>query len=130
MDKNSLIKEWGPILDRYEPVKVLGAGSYGKVIEAIDKVTKKKVAIKKINELFVDLVDSKRVLREITLLRFMKNRFIVELLDIEYDKNDKDFDCIYLVFECLPSDLRKLIKSSSYLTIDDVFTVVLFFIEI
>ena len=42
MDKSSLTKEWGPILDRYEPVKVLGAGSYGKVIEAIDKVTKKK----------------------------------------------------------------------------------------
>lgn len=46
MDKNSLVKEWGPILERYEPIKVLGAGSYGKVIEATDKVTKKKVAIK------------------------------------------------------------------------------------
>ena len=98
----------GPILNKYEPVKVLGAGSYGKVIEAIDKSTKKKVAIKKINELFVDLVDSKRVLREITLFRFMKNRFIVELLDIDYDRNDKDFECIYLIFECLPSDLKNL----------------------
>jgi mitogen-activated protein kinase 1/3 len=120
MDKSSLVKEWGPILDKYEPIKVLGAGSYGKVIEAIDKSTQKKVAIKKVNELFVDLVDSKRVLREITLLRFMKNRFIVELLDIEYDRNDKDFDCIYLIFECLPSDLKKLIKSSCFLKMDDV----------
>ena len=120
MDKNSLIKEWGPILDKYEPTQVLGQGSYGKVIAAIDKTTKKKVAIKKVNELFEDLVDSKRVLREITLLRFMKNRFIVELLDIEYDKKDKNFDCIYLIFECLPSDLKKLIKSSTFLTMDDV----------
>ena len=120
MDKNSLIKEWGPILDKYEPLQVLGAGSYGKVISAIDKTTKKKVAIKKVNELFEDIVDSKRVLREITLLRFMKNQFIVELLDIEYDKKNKNFDCIYLIFECLPSDLKKLIKSSSYLTMDDV----------
>ena len=120
MDKNSLAKEWGPILDRYEPVKVLGAGSYGKVIEAIDKTTKNKVAIKKVNELFEDIVDSKRVLREITLLRFMKNQFIVELLDIEYDKKNKNFDCIYLIFECLPSDLKKLIKSSCFLTMDDV----------
>ena len=84
MDKNFLIKEWGSILDRYEPIKVLGSGSYGKVIEAIDKTCEKKVAIKKINELFLDLIDTKRVLREITLLRFMKNRFIVELLDIEH----------------------------------------------
>ena len=120
MDKSSLVKEWGPILDKYEPIKVLGAGSYGKVIEAIDKSTKKKVAIKKVNELFLDLVDTKRILREITLLRFMKNRFIVELLDIEYDRKDKNFDCIYLIFECLPSDLKKLIKSSSYLKMDDV----------
>ena len=120
MDKSSLVKEWGPILDKYEPIKVLGAGSYGKVIESIDKSTQKKVAIKKVNELFVDLVDSKRVLREITLLRFMKNRFMVELLDIEYDRNDKDFDCIYLIFECLPSDLKKLIKSSCFLKMDDV----------
>ena len=120
MDKNSLVKEWGPILNKYEPIQVLGAGSYGKVIEAIDKKTKKKVAIKKVNELFEDIVDSKRVLREITLLRFMKNQFIVELLDIEYDSKDKNFDCIYLIFECLPSDLKKLIKSSSFLTMDDV----------
>ena len=120
MDKNSLIKEWGPILDKYEPTQVLGQGSYGKVIAAIDKTTKKKVAIKKVNELFEDIVDSKRVLREITLLRFMKNQFIVELLDIEYDRNNKNFDCIYLIFECLPSDLKKLIKSSTFLTMDDV----------
>ena len=120
MDKNSLIKEWGPILDKYEPIKILGSGSYGKVVEAIDKITKKKVAIKKINELFIDLIDTKRVLREITLLRFMKNPFIVELLDIVYDKGNDNFDCIYLIFECLPSDLKKLIKSNNYLTLDDV----------
>ena len=120
MDNNSLKKEWGSILDRYEPVKFLGSGSYGKVIEAIDKVTKKKVAIKKINDLFVDIIDTKRVLREITLLRFMKNPFIVKVLDILYNKDEKTFDSIYLIFECLPSDLKKLIKSSNYLTIDDV----------
>ena len=120
MDKNSLEKEWGPILDRYEPIKVLGSGSYGKVVEAIDKTTNKNVAIKKINELFVDLIDTKRILREITLLLFMKNQFIVELLDIIYNKTEKDFDCLYLIFECLPSDLKKLIKSSNYLTLDDI----------
>ena len=120
MDNNSLKKEWGSILDRYEPVKFLGSGSYGKVIEAIDKETKKKVAIKKINDLFVDIIDTKRVLREITLLRFMKNPFIVKVLDILYNKDEKTFDSIYLIFECLPSDLKKLIKSSNYLTIDDV----------
>ena len=46
MDKNSLIKEWGPILDKYEPTQVLGQGSYGKVIAAIDKKIKKMLAKK------------------------------------------------------------------------------------
>jgi mitogen-activated protein kinase 1/3 len=68
-DKKQIIKEWKPILDKYEPIKVLGSGSYGQVIEAINKSTKKKVAIKRVTCLFEDLIDTKRILREITLLR-------------------------------------------------------------
>jgi mitogen-activated protein kinase 1/3 len=120
MDNNSFTKEWGPILDRFEPLRIIGSGSYGKVIEAIDKIKKTRVAIKRINDLFIDLIDTKRILREITLLLFMKNPFIVELLDIIYDKTKKDFNCIYLIFELLPSDLKKLIKSNNYLSMDDV----------
>ena len=120
MDNNSFTKEWGPILDRFEPLRIIGSGSYGKVIEAIDKIKKTRVAIKRINDLFIDLIDTKRILREITLLLFMKNPFIVELLDIIYDKTKKDFNCIYLIFEFLPSDLKKLIKSNNYLSMDDV----------
>ena len=120
MDKNTFTKEWGPILNRFEPLRIIGSGSYGKVIEAIDKINKKRVAIKRINDLFIDLIDTKRILREITLLLFMKNPFIVELLDIMYDTTRKDFDCIYLIFEYLPSDLKKLIKSNNYLSMDDV----------
>ena len=88
VDKKQSIKDWKPILEKYEPLKVLGSGSYGHVIEAYEKGTKRKVAIKRINSLFEDLIDTKRILREITLLRFMKNQFIVELLDIMYDKDD------------------------------------------
>ena len=120
MNKKSLIPEWGPILSKYTPVKVLGSGSYGKVIEATEIKTKRKVAIKRIDSLFEDLIDTKRILREITLLRFMKNQFIVELLDIEYDKTNPDFDSIFLIFECLPSDLKKIFRSSMQLNTTDV----------
>ena len=88
--------------------------------EAYEKGTKRKVAIKRINSLFEDLIDTKRILREITLLRFMKNQFIVELLDIMYDKDDPNFDTIFLIFECLPSDLKKIIKSNLHLNMIDV----------
>ena len=120
MEKNPTLKEWRPILEKYEPVKVLGSGSYGQVIEAHSKETKKKVAIKRVSGLFEDLIDTKRVLREITLLRFMKNQFIVELQDIIYDKDDPKFDTIFLIFECLPSDLKKIIKSNLHLNMLDV----------
>ena len=90
--------------------------STNSVLNSPEKLEKRKVIqISKNGKNIQKKIESK-----ITLLRFMKNRFIVELLDIEYDKKDPDFDCIYLIFECLPSDLKKLIKSSSYLTIDDV----------
>ena len=120
MESSQTLKEWKPILGKYEPLKVLGSGSYGQVIQARNKETNKIVAIKRVMGLFEDLIDTKRILREITLLRFMKNQFIVELQDIIYDKNDPNFDTIFLIFECLPSDLKKIIKSNIHLTILDV----------
>lgn len=120
VEANQTMKEWMPILDKYEPLKVLGSGSYGQVIQAKNKLTNQTVAIKRVMGLFEDLIDTKRILREITLLRFMKNQFIVELLDIIYDRDDENFDTIFLIFECLPSDLKKIIKSNIHLTILDV----------
>lgn len=67
----------------YEVKKQIGSGSYGNVCEAIHKATGQKVAIKKILNLFQDEVDSKRMLREIRILRKLnKNSNIVKLYDI------------------------------------------------
>jgi serine/threonine protein kinase len=49
----------------FQIVKQMGSGSYGKVCEAIHVPTKRKIAIKKILNLFEDAVDTKRLLREI-----------------------------------------------------------------
>lgn len=61
--------------DRYEFIKRVGYGAYGVVCSAQDKQTGEKVAIKKISKAFQDLVDAKRVLREIKILS--KARFLV-----------------------------------------------------
>jgi len=42
-------------------------------VEAMHKPTQKKVAIKKLNNIFEDTIDCKRILREITLLRKLKH---------------------------------------------------------
>ena len=54
------------------------------VYAAIDTKTKEKVAIKKLNKL-EDIVDAKRILREIRILRSLKNENILELVNIMYD---------------------------------------------
>ena len=57
-------KEWEVGKD-YEIKKVIGWGSYGKVAEAIHKPSGRRVAIKKMLNLFEDVIDTKRLLREI-----------------------------------------------------------------
>ena len=60
-----LQKEWEGIGEEYEIKKVIGWGSYGKVAEAEHKPSGRKVAIKKLLNLFEDVIDTKRLLREI-----------------------------------------------------------------
>ena len=99
----------------YEIQKQLGSGAYGYVVEAIQKSTGKKVAIKKIKELFDDIIDAKRILREITLLRKINHPNVVKIVDILEPKDLKNFQTIYIIMDFCTSDLKKLFKSPIYL---------------
>ena len=57
---------------KYTDLRPIGGGSYGFVCSAMDTQNREKVAIKKIANVFHDLVDAKRILREIKLLRHFK----------------------------------------------------------
>ena len=50
---------------RYEVKKLLGRGSYGVVVEAWDHLKGRKVAIKKINDIFGYFENTKRIYREV-----------------------------------------------------------------
>lgn len=54
--------------DKYEYIKQIGHGAYGVVCSAYDHKSKTKVAIKKVPKAFEDLIDAKRIVREIKLL--------------------------------------------------------------
>lgn len=54
---------------RFEHFKIVGKGAYSVVASATDTTTGEKVAIKRINEVFYDTHEAKKVLREIRLLR-------------------------------------------------------------
>lgn len=57
------------VSSRYKLGKVIGTGAYGVVVAAEDTLTGTRVAIKKVPHWLNDLVDAKRVLREVKLLR-------------------------------------------------------------
>ena len=108
----------------YEVIKLLGQGSYGAVASAIHKPTGTKVAIKQMKGVFEDEVDCKRILREIAILKSLKNRFVVGLFDLIEPTDTKNFDTIYLVLQLAESDLKKVIKSAIYLEQKHISTVV------
>ncbi|CDW81215.1 UNKNOWN [Stylonychia lemnae] len=108
----------------YECEKLLGTGSYGSVCMATQKSTGKKVAIKKMESIFEDEIDCKRILREITLLRKLKHPFVVELIEILAPTDPKNFNTLYTVMEYAESDLKKVIKSSIHLQLVHIQTII------
>lgn len=60
-----------------------GKGTYGTVISAQDLEQNKKVAIKKLRRVN-DVVDAKRILREIRILKALKHENILGLSDVFY----------------------------------------------
>ena len=108
----------------YKCEKLLGSGSYGSVAMAAQLSTGKKVAIKKMDNIFDDETDCKRILREITLLRKLKHPCIVELVEILMPKDPKSFSTIYVVMEYAESDLKKILKSSINLEILHIQTII------
>lgn len=46
---------------RYQVLSIVGDGSYGIVVRALDTQTNTHVAIKKVQNVFSDLIDAKRV---------------------------------------------------------------------
>jgi len=108
----------------YEIVKQIGSGSYGYVVEAIQKSTGKKVAIKRLNKIFDDTIDCKRILREVTLLRKLKYANLVNIIEILEPTDLKNFDTIYVVMEYAQSDLKKLLKSPIHLEMIHIQTLI------
>mmetsp|Transcript_116182 Transcript_116182/g.369713 ORF Transcript_116182/g.369713 Transcript_116182/m.369713 type:complete len:384 (+) Transcript_116182:129-1280(+) len=90
---------------------VLGTGAYGCVAEAKDHETKRKVAIKQAKHLLDDLIDAKRILREIAILSKLDHPHIVALHDVVVPSDLKDFNEIYIVLEICDSDLKKLCRA-------------------
>lgn len=97
-----------------ELVKKVGSGAYGTVASFQDPKSGTKLAVKKITNAFHDLIDGKRILREVRLLRSFKHDNIISILDM-YPPDGPDFDDIYIVTDLMETDLHRVIYSKQVL---------------
>jgi len=104
---------------RYKFVRYLGKGAYGIVGEFVDTKTNTKVAIKKIplasghlESVQEQIIDTKKILREIVIMYFFKHNNIINLRHVMARQEGK---CIWLllVLDLMDADLQKAIKNSS-----------------
>lgn len=103
---------------RYQGLRPIGDGSYGFVASGVDQISGEKVAVKKISDVFQDVVDAKRILRELKLLRhFSKHENIITIYDImAVDPDTIRFNDIYIVTNLYESDLERIIQSRQALS--------------
>jgi len=99
---------------RLEFIKKVGSGAYGTVASFSDPDTQTKIAVKKITDAFHDLIDGKRILREVKLLRSFKHDNIISILDL-YPPDHPDFDDIYIITDLMETDLHRVIYSKQVL---------------
>ena len=77
---------WMTVVKKYQPIKLIGKGSYGDVVEALDLNTHQRVAIKYISNCDNAEYASVKTLREIQILRILteipQNKHVVKILDL------------------------------------------------
>jgi len=95
---------------RYKCMKYLGEGAYGVVVEALDKQTNDKVAIKKISP-FEHQTFCQRTLREMRILRSLQHENIIDIKDFICEKTVDIIKDIYIVQSLMETDLHKLLRS-------------------
>lgn len=98
----------------------IGYGAFGVVWAVTDPRDGKRVALKKMPNVFQNLVSAKRVYREVKMLCFFHHENIVSALDLLQPPHLDFFQEIYVITELMASDLHKIIVSNQPLTSDHV----------
>jgi serine/threonine protein kinase len=104
--------------EKYVPIKAIGKGAYGVVCSAKNSQTGEKVAIKKITNAFENLVDARRTLREMKLLRYLQHENVIAVRDILRPPTKEAFNDVYIVYELMDTDLHQIIRSPQALSDD------------
>ncbi|XP_064620351.1 serine/threonine-protein kinase NLK-like [Lineus longissimus] len=103
-----------------QPDRPIGYGAFGVVWSVTDPRDGKRVALKKMPNVFQNLISCKRVYRELKMLCHFKHDNVLSALDILQPPHIDFFQEIYVVTELMQSDLHKIIVSPQPLTSDHV----------
>ncbi|XP_050407899.1 serine/threonine-protein kinase NLK isoform X1 [Patella vulgata] len=103
-----------------QPDRPIGYGAFGVVWAVTDPRDGKRVALKKMPNVFQNLISCKRVYRELRMLCHFKHDNVLSSVDILQPPHIDFFTEIYVVTELLQSDLHKIIVSPQPLTSDHV----------
>lgn len=95
-------------MERYSKIEKVGEGTYGVVYKARDVQTNQIVALKKIRLEAEDEGVPSTAIREISLLKELKDDNVVRLLDIVHADQK-----LYLVFEFLDVDLKRYMENAN-----------------
>lgn len=103
---------------RYNFIKLIGQGSYGIVLSAQNKDTGEPVAIKRVQQIFRSIADSKRILREIRILSHLKHENITNLLDVSAFPDFSKFNALVVAIDLMETDLTHVIRNNPQLNSD------------
>ena len=95
-------------MNKYEIIGIVGEGAYGVVYKAKCKETGDFVAIKKFKEPEEDEIAKKTIVREVKMLRLLKNKYIV-LLKEAFKRKGR----LYLVFEYIEKNLLEVLEDNA-----------------
>lgn len=104
--------------ERYNPIRIIGKGAYGVVWSVEDVVTHERLAIKKVANVFDNIVDARRTLREIKLLQHLNHENIIKIKDVLRPDSLDNFKDVYVVYELMETDLHQIISSTQPLSDD------------
>lgn len=109
-----------PQIDAEETDKVVGYGAFGVVWSVTDPRSGRRVALKKMPNVFQTVVSAKRVFREVKMLCTLKHDNILHTVDVLQPPIVDLFHEVYILTELMQSDLHKIISSPQMLTQDHV----------
>jgi len=98
----------------YKYIRVVGQGAYGTVASFIDDQNR-RVAVKKITNFTQDLIDGRRIVREIRLLQQLCHPCVLPVLNI-LPPTSLDFVDVYIITDLMDTDLHRVIYSKQALT--------------